>query len=341
MNTFPHPSLPTLTLSPLHTFLLVLMAASFVPDAHSQPAGEASADADTTVTPLPYYPDGVQTVTVDGRTITYVERAPEDAADAPVLLFVHGLGSNLSLWRDHVDAFPEHRVLALDLPGFGVSEKADVPATMPFFADAVVGFLDAMDVETVTYTGVSMGGQIGMHVALRHPDRLDRLVLVSPAGVEAFSEKDAAAIKNMTSAEGIMASTDAQVQQSVALNFHEYTDDYAWLVEQRHALAARDDFPQYAEANARAVSGMLDGAASDRLGEIDVPTLVLFGAGDKLIPNRFLHPDQSPETIAASAREAMPEARVKLVDDAGHLLMIERPERFREILRRALGASDE
>jgi pimeloyl-ACP methyl ester carboxylesterase len=326
----------------LHTVLLVLMAASFVPDAQSQPDLPASPHADTTtVTPLPYYPDGVQTVTVEGRTITYVERAPEDVADAPVLLFVHGLGSNLSLWRDHVDAFPEHRVLALDLPGFGVSEKADVPATMPFFANAVAGFLDAMNAETVTYTGVSMGGQIGMHFALRHPDRLDRLVLVSPAGIETFSEKDAAAIKGMTSAEGIMASTDAQVQQSVALNFHEYTDDYAWLVEQRHALAARDDFPQYAEANARAVSGMLDGAVSDRLHEVDVPTLVLFGAGDKLIPNRFLHPDQSPETVAASAREAMPEARVERVDAAGHLLMIERPERFRELLRSALDASDE
>jgi len=284
---------------------------------------------------LPFYPDGIKTTAVDGRTVAYVER-PGATEEAPVLLFVHGLGSNLSLWRDHIDQFPKYRVLALDLPGFGLSDKEDVPATMPFFANTVAGFLDAVDVETATYVGVSMGGQIGLHVALNHEDRLDRLVLTSPAGIETFTEQDANAIRSMMSAEGIMASSDAQVMQSVALNFHEFTDDHAWLVEQRHAVADRADFPAYAEANARAVAGMLDGAVYDQIGGIDVPTLVLFGAGDKLIPNRFLHPDQLPETIAESAREAMPEAEVELIEDAGHLVMVERPDRFKERVRQFL-----
>jgi len=74
----------------------------------------------------------------------------------------------------------------------------------------------------------------------------------------------------------------------------------------------------------------------DQIGGIDVPTLVLFGAGDKLIPNRFLHPDQLPETIAESAREAMPEAEVELIEDAGHLVMVERPDRFKERVRQFL-----
>lgn len=281
---------------------------------------------------LPFYPDDVAMTTVDGREIVYVER-PGPSEDAPVLLFVHGLGSNLSLWRHHVDAFPEYRVLALDLPGFGMSGKEDVPATMPFFAESVVGFLDAMDVSTATYVGVSMGGQIGLHVALNHADRLDRIALVSPAGIETFTEQDATAIRSMMSAEGIMAASDAQVRQSVALNFHEYTDDYAWLVEQRQAVADRSDFPAYAAANAKAVGGMLDGAVYDELGAIDLPMLILFGAGDKLIPNRFLHPEQSPETIAESAQSAMPGAQVELMDDAGHLVMIEQPDAFETHLR--------
>ena len=287
---------------------------------------------------LPFYPENVAMTTVDGREIAYVER-PGPSEDAPVLLLVHGLGSNLSLWRHHVDAFPEYRVLALDLPGFGMSGKEDVPATMLFFAESVVGFLDAMGVETATYVGVSMGGQIGLHVALKHADRLDRIALVSPAGIEMFTEQDAAAIRGMMSAEGIMAASDAQVQQSVAFNFHEYTDDYAWLVEQRHAVADRSDFPAYAAANAKAVGGMLDGAVYDKLGAIDLPMLVLFGAGDKLIPNRFLHPEESPETIADAARSAMPDAQVELVDNAGHLVMIERPDVFETHLRSFLLAT--
>jgi len=297
-------------------------------------------EADTSgVSPLPYYPDDIQSTSVEGRTVAYVERPADGVEDAPVLLFVHGLGSNLSLWRHQIDAFPSHRVLALDLPGFGLSDKADVPATMPFFARTVVGFLDKMGVETATYVGASMGGQVGLHVALEHGNRLDRLVLMSPAGIETFSVKDAQAIRGMMSPEAIMASTDAQVQQSVALNFHEYTDAYAWLVKQRHALSERDDFEEYAAANARAVSGMLDGAVYDRLSEIEVPTFVMFGAGDKLIPNRFLHPEQSPASVADSARAAIPDARVDVVDEAGHLIMIERPDRFEALLRSAL--SDE
>ena len=72
---------------------------------------------------LPYYPADVQTTTVDGRSIAYVDSGGE----GPVLLFVHGLGSNLSLWRHSLDAFTDtHRVVALDLPGFGLSDKEDV-----------------------------------------------------------------------------------------------------------------------------------------------------------------------------------------------------------------------
>ncbi|PEN12255.1 hypothetical protein CRI94_14550 [Longibacter salinarum] len=320
---------------------LALMTVPASPASATPNAYADTTDADTsTVNPLPFYPGNVQVTDVDGRMIAFVERPAEAGEDAPVLLFVHGLGSNLSLWRHQVDAFPEYRVLALDLPGFGLSEKEDVPATMPFFAETVVGFLDAMNIEKATYVGASMGGQVGLHVALEHGDRLNGLVLMSPAGIETFSEKDSQAIRSMMSAEGIMASTDAQVQQSVALNFHEYTEGYDWLVKQRHALSERDDFAAYAEANAKAVSGMLDGPVYERLSEIDVPTLVLFGAGDKLIPNRYLHPEQSPQSIADSAKAAMPDARVEVVEDAGHLIMIERPERFDELLRSMLDGQE-
>ena len=278
---------------------------------------------------LPHYPNDVQTTTVDGRSIAYVDRG-----SGPPLLFVHGLGSNMSLWRETMDAFDDsHRVLALDLPGYGLSNKDDVPGTMPFFADVIVDFLDDRGLNTVTVVGVSMGGQVGLTIALTSPERLRRLVLVSPAGIEPFTPEEAEALKDASTAEGILNTTDEQVKQSVALNFAEWSDEYAWLIEQRHALSGRDDFEDYAEANARSVAGMLEGAVRDRLGEIDVPTLALFGAGDKLIPNPQLHPDQTTVDVANQTREGLSHARVELVDDAGHLLMIERPTYFHEKLR--------
>jgi pimeloyl-ACP methyl ester carboxylesterase len=278
---------------------------------------------------LPHYPDDVQTTTVDERTIAFVDRG----TGSP-LLFVHGLGSNLSLWRETMDAFEdEHRVLALDLPGYGLSDKDDVSGTMSFFADVVTDFLDERGLDEVTVVGVSMGGQVGLTLALQAPERVRRLVLVSPAGIEQFSPEEAAALKDATTAEGIINSTDDQVQQNVALNFASWSDEYDWLIEQRRALSERDDFPAYAEVNARSVAGMLEGDVRGRLGEIDVPTLALFGAGDKLIPNQYLHENMTTKDVADRAEDVLPNATVHLVEDAGHLLMLEQPARFRDHLR--------
>jgi pimeloyl-ACP methyl ester carboxylesterase len=286
---------------------------------------------------LPHYPDDVQTTTVDGRSIAFVDRG-----SGPPLLFVHGLGSNLSLWRETMDAFDEsHRVLALDLPGYGLSGKNDVPATMSFFADIITGFLEERGVDDATVVGVSMGGQVGLTLALEAPEQVRRLALVSPAGIEPFTSKEGEALKQATTAEGIINSTDEQVQQNTALNFANWSDEYAWLIEQRHALSERDDFEAYATANARSVAGMLEGDVRDRLGEIDTPALVLFGAGDRLIPNQYLHGDMTTGDVAERAEETLPNATVRLVDEAGHLLMVERPARFHEQLRTFLNSRGE
>jgi pimeloyl-ACP methyl ester carboxylesterase len=204
---------------------------------------------------------------------------------------------------------------------------------MSFFAEVVTGFLDDRGVEEVTVVGVSMGGQVGLTLALEAPEQVRRLALVSPAGIEPFTPKEGEALKQATTAEGIITSTDEQVRQNTALNFAEWSDEYAWIIEQRHALSEREDFEAYATANARSVAGMLEGKVRDRLGEIDVPALVLFGAGDKLIPNQYLHADMTTADVAERARETLPNATVELVDDAGHLLMLERPSVFEEALQ--------
>ena len=286
---------------------------------------------------LPHYPNDVQTTTVDGRKIAFVDRG-----EGEPLLFVHGLGSNLSLWRETLDAFDNsHRVLALDLPGYGLSGKENVPATMSFFSDVVTGFLDERGVDTVTVVGVSMGGQVALTLGLKAPERVRRLALVSPAGIEQFTPGEAEALKNATTAKGIINTTDEQVRQNTALNFAEWSDEYTWIIEQRHALSERDDFEAYAETNARSVAGMLESDVRDRLGEIDVPALVFFGAGDKLIPNQYLHENMTTADVAERAERTLPNARVDLVENAGHLLMLEQPDAFREALRSFLEEGDE
>lgn len=129
----------------------------------------------------------------------------------------------------------------------------------------------------------------------------------------------------------IQSAAPAAVAQSIAFSFAAYDSSRdGWLIEQREALTRRADFAEYAAANARSVAGMLDGPIYDRLGALQMPALVLFGAGDRLVPNRFVHQDMTPQDIAKAARRAMPRARVELMPQDGHLLMQEQADLFNQ-----------
>lgn len=282
-----------------------------------------SAPADTT--DLPFYPEPISHVEVDGRALAVYDGGGEGA---PVVL-VHGLGTNLAFWRETIPALEAagRRVIALDLPGYGLSDKADVSGTMPDFAAAVAGTMDALGVAEADVVGISMGGQIALTLALDHPDRVRRLALLSPAGIETFTEAESAGMKALVTPAAIANTPEAQVQANVAANFDAYDESRdGWILEQRRAVVARADFPDYAAANAASVAGMLDGPVVERLGEISAPTLVLYGAGDRLIPNPYLHPGLTTEAVADSAQSLLPHATVELVPDAGHLVMLERPD---------------
>lgn len=286
-------------------------------------AAPNAAPADTT--DLPFYPAPIAHVEVDGRALAVYDGGGEGE---PVVL-IHGLGTNLAFWRETIPALEAagRRVIALDLPGYGLSDKADVSGTMPDFAAAVAGTMDALGVAGADVVGISMGGQIALTLALDHPDRVRRLALLSPAGIETFTDAEAAALKGLVTAQAVQNTPPAQAALNTAANFHVYDETRdGWILTQREALAERDDFPEYAAANAASVAGMLDGRVFERLGEITAPTLVLYGGGDNLIPNRYLHPALTTEAVADAAREAIPKATVEMIPEAGHLIMLERPE---------------
>lgn len=278
--------------------------------------------ADTT--DLPFYPEPISAVEVDGRALAVYDTG----GDAEPVVLVHGLGTNLAFWRETIPALEAagRRVVALDLPGYGLSDKGGVSGTMADFAAAVAGTMDALDVPTADVVGISMGGQIALTLALDHPGRVRRLALLSPAGIETFTPQESAGMKALVTPAAVANTPEAQVAANIAANFDAYDEARdGWILEQRRAVMARDDFEAYAAANAASVAGMLDGRVFERLGDVEAPTLVLYGAGDKLIPNPYLHPDLTTEAVAEAAR-AIPNATVEMVPDAGHLVMLEQPE---------------
>jgi pimeloyl-ACP methyl ester carboxylesterase len=115
-----------------------------------------------------------QFVEVNGLKIAYLERGQGDP-----ILFIHGWPTFSHLWRHQMAALADHfQLYALDLPGFGDSDKpADVSYTLNFYADILTGFLAALGLERVTLVSHDLGGTIALLWAVRHPERLARLVI--------------------------------------------------------------------------------------------------------------------------------------------------------------------
>ncbi|MEP0549093.1 MAG: alpha/beta hydrolase [Rhodothermales bacterium] len=262
---------------------------------------------------------------LDDPRLAYIDVGEGDET----ILLVHGLASNAGFWRYTIQDLADagYRVVAVDLPGFGKSAKGAYPYDMTFYAETLARFIQALDLDPLVYVGHSMGGQVGITLALERPDLIDRLVLAAPAGVEAFDEGEGAWLANVLTEEGIANASEEAIRRNLALNVHHWNPKWEWLVEERARMAKSDEMDAFAYAVLRSVHGMIDEPTSDRLGEIAVPTLVVYGQYDGLIPNPYLHPG-TPRGVFGPGAEAIPYADLVEIPDAGHLLMIERPEAF-------------
>ncbi|MEU3845352.1 alpha/beta fold hydrolase [Streptomyces sp. NPDC028635] len=249
---------------------------------------------------------------VDGATLTYDDEGPRDGA-AP-LVFVHGWTADRHRWDHQLDHFARRRrVIRLDLRGHGESSGAGV-RTVAALADDVLALLDHLQVERCVLAGHSMGGMIAQTIALSHPARVERLVLVGTIGRMTYSR-----------ARGLLmaASTRVPYRLFIAANI-------------RRAFAPgypREEIRRYIAASAavpREVVMTLYGAMRafdvlDRVGEIRTPTLLVHGTRDVQLP------------LAQMLRmaTAYPDAVVRLID-AGHELPLEKPRELTRAIDRFL-----
>jgi len=266
---------------------------------------------------------------LDDPRVAYID----EGRGAETLLLVHGLASNAGFWRYNIQALAErYRVIAVDLPGYGRSEKsADYPYTLSFYARTLRDLAAELGVEDLTVVGQSMGGQIAMVMALEYPDVVDRLVLVDPAGIESFEPGEAEWLRGVYSIEGIRKTPEDAIRRNLALNFYEWDDRLEWMVDERARLALTDEFDQFAHAVIRSVGAMLDEPTTPYLERITQPTLVVYGQYDGLIPNPYLHPGRAAD-VFAEADARIPNSTLVEIEDAGHLLMIERPQAFNRVV---------
>ncbi|HYI02981.1 alpha/beta hydrolase [Hyalangium sp.] len=277
--------------------------------------------------------------------VAYVELNPEGPR---TLVFIHGLGSYLKFWRYQVDTFAAqgYRVIAVDLPGYGKSDKpASFPYTMEAMADVVREVVLTLGIHRPVLVGHSMGGQTALSYAIRYPEEPGALVLTSPAGFERFSWKEKAWFKRVFSSVLIKSAPEYSIWGSVRQsNFSRWRPELEWLIEERVRVASTPDFDAYAYANVRTVDGLAhDDFVRDNLGHIQAPTIIVFGEDDRLIPNPFMHGGRARE-IMEYGHAGIRGSQLTGLDRCGHSVQLDCPQEYNEAVSaflKKLPASEE
>jgi pimeloyl-ACP methyl ester carboxylesterase len=279
--------------------------------------------------------------TIDGRRVNVIE-----LGSGPPVVFIHGLSGSWQNWLEQLPVFArDHRVIAFDLPGFGASEMPREKITISGYGRFVSVLLDELGGGSAAVVGNSMGGFIGIELAIRFPERVERLVLVSAAGlsIEYLRNERALAVlgalgNRLAAYSGWVASrSDALARRPVArraifgIVAHRPDRLPGPLVAEQVRGSGKPGFIP-------ALDALTHYPIRDRLGEIACPTLIVWGAEDKLVPARDA--DEFARLIPNSRKVVWPET--------GHVAMLERPEAFNALVQAFLaeepgervGASD-
>jgi pimeloyl-ACP methyl ester carboxylesterase len=249
-----------------------------------------------------------------------------DIGSGPVVVFVHGLSGCWQNWLENIVQFArDHRVIAVDLPGFGQSEMPAEEISISGYADTLDALFTELGIDSARIVGSSMGGFIGAELAIRNPARVERLVLVAAAGlsIETIRTQRERGMRHL--AENIaffyigwLASRSTTVARRRRLRgallmlvaAHPYQLPPALTIEQ----VAGSGKPGFSDA----LEAMCRYPIRDRLEQIECPTLIVWGDKDRLVPVRD----------ASVFEELMPDSRKVIYTDTGHLPMLERPARF-------------
>lgn len=243
-------------------------------------------------------------------------------APGPPLLLVTGMGGSCRGWLalQVPDFAPSHRTLIYDHRGVGESGDPGGPFSTADLADDAAALLDALGVERAHVLGAFMGGMVAQQVALRHPKRLERLILVgSYARPDAKRRMLLEKWKAMTGA-GLPLAVIAQERMLWTLS--DETLEQTDLIHPMMQGYLRDRFPMSPETFARQCDACLGHDALERLGEIQAPTLVVCGQQDVLTPVKF----------ARQLADGVPNAHLVTIPSAGHLVFAEAAKRFNQIV---------
>jgi len=246
----------------------------------------------------------------------------ETGSGQPVVL-VHAIGCDHRMWDSLARALaPSHRVIAVDARGHGASPVPPRPYSLEDLADDVAALLDRLGIGRADYVGLSMGGMVGQALALRHPAKVDRLVIAcstssyGPEGPANWQARIQAVERG-----GLEAIRDMVAARYFSDAFRAAHPDVVKVVMDHFVRTPRDGYLGCCDAIAE-----LDYAKD--LGRIKAPTLVIAGELDA----------GTPPAMSEAIARGIPGARLEVIPGAAHLAAIEAPAAFDAAVGRFLAA---
>jgi len=253
------------------------------------------------------------------RLIHYTDHAPIGASNGTAI-FIHGSGPGASGWsnfKHNVSAFQEagYRCIVYDQWGYGKTSKPqDVDHTLDFFVDGLVSLMDSADVANAVLVGNSLGGAVALGLALRHPERVEKLILMAPGGIESREDYFSmpgiqAMVKYPMGSPEFTKEVLAQLLTQLVYDPVNVDDE---LVDERWATLETQ--------NAHVLATMQIPDLSDQLASIDINTLVFWGTEDRFCP----------ASGTWKILQMKGNVQAELVNYCGHWVMSEYPELFNE-----------
>jgi len=240
------------------------------------------------------------------------------------IMLLHGLGASAERWERVIPIFSKHfHVVAPDIIGFGYSDKPEVSYTIPFFIDFVKRFARALGMEHLNLVGASLGGHIAAETAITSKNMIDKLVLVTPAGIM----KEATPVLNFYIATALYPSFDNAKKAFERMAGNPKAVDVVYARD----FVNRMQLPNAKYAFMSSIMGSKEAPnLVGRLGRIEAPTLIVWGEKDRMIPARYA------EKFQGEIRGS----KLAIIKSSGHTPYFEKPEVFCDTVLEFLGKSN-
>lgn len=285
-------------------------------------------------------PTVIDVFTVNSVTLSdNIEVAYIDKGIGLPIVFVHGLASNFKVWSQNISELSkDYRCIALDLPGYGQSSKSEFRVSIRFFTEVLAQFINALALEAPVLIAHSMGGHISILLAAERMVPIRQLILTAPAGFEQFSAIEQKWFQAVMSPTLLRAASIERIKKNIKENFYRFPEEAGFMITERlQLLKNKIAYDYYARLVTQSALAMIEEPVYDLLQDIDIPTLILFGKEDRLIPNRILHPQITTEMIALQGQSQIENSQLIMIPEAGHFLQFEQADIYNEYIRDFVG----